>query len=455
VFRRRSGDERVLLRHPWSVAGLAAALILAQPVAAATARETPQPRYEAPDRPLPASPATVAAIRGFQGSWLDRALKHQYELSGDVGLRNAPFIGTHNSYNSVAEMGHTISTSDANQQLSIDDQLDLDIRSLELDLHWFRRPSSGELAPVVCHAFPNHLGCSTEKALDQVLDEVNAWLRVPAHSDQVLFLYLEDHLDNRTGYDTAASVIQQKLGDVLYAPSGGGCERLPLELTRDRILRAGKRVIIVGNSRCGMGSAWPSKVFDWEPHLETRLRDFSDFPTCGPDFTPVQYDATQIRYFEDGRPSQAGMARITPDIAAQMTRCGVDLLGLDQLLPGDPRLSALVWSWAKGEPRKRGKCAVQTSKEGTLRTRWKAAGCGSHRRPACRKNDRWLVGARAVAKKSARAECRARDARFAVPRTGYEAQLLREAMRRAGVGKARLGYVKRRGDWVALDKRRP
>jgi hypothetical protein len=138
-----------------------------------------------------------------------------------------------------------------------------------------------------------------------------------------------------------------------------------------------------------------------------------------------------------------------------MTRCGVDLLGLDQLVPGDPRLSALVWSWAKGEPSKRGKCAVQRSKEGTLTTRWKAVACDSHRRPACRKNDRWLVGARAVAKKRARAACRARDARFAVPRTGYEAQLLREAMRRAGVGKVRLGYLKRRGDWFALDKRAP
>jgi hypothetical protein len=437
-------------------AGLAAAVILAQPVAAAPASETPQPRYEAPDRPLPASPAAVAAIRNFQGSWLDRALEHQYELSGDVGLSNAPFIGTHNSYNSVAEMGHTISTSDANQQLSIDDQLDLDIRSLELDLHWFRRPSSGELAPVVCHAFPNHLGCSTEKTLDQVLDEINAWLRVPAHSDQVLFLYLEDHLDNKTGYDTAASIIQRKLGDILYAPPAGArCQLLPLDVTRDRILRAGKHVIIVGNSRCGMGSAWPAKVFDWEARLETRLRDFSDFPICGPDFTRVQYDAAQIRYFEDGRPSQAGAARITPDIAAQMTRCGVDLLGLDQLVPNDPRLTALVWSWAQGEPRKRGRCAVQRSKKGTLRTRWNAVRCGSDRRPACRRNDRWLVGARAAAKKSARAACRARDARFAVPRTGYEAQLLREAMRRAGVGKVRLGYVKRRGDWVALDRRGP
>jgi hypothetical protein len=96
---------------------------------------------------------------------------------------------------------------------------------------------------------------------------------------------------------------------------------------------------------------------------------------------------------------------------------------------------------------------LQGSKRGTLRTEWKAVGCRRHRRPACRKKDSWLLGAHAVGRKRSRAECRARGARFAVPRTGFEAQLLRKAMRRAGIGKVRLGYVKRHRDWVALDER--
>ncbi|MGH2993065.1 MAG: hypothetical protein ACRDL1_05960, partial [Solirubrobacterales bacterium] len=448
------GQARTVARAAVAAA-VAAAVMLAMAAAAIASPEVPQPRYEAPHRPLPASPATASAISGFRGSWLDRALQLQYELSGDVGLRNAPFIGTHNSYNSVAEMGTTISTSDANQEISIRDQLDLDIRALELDLHWFARPSSGELAPVVCHAFPNHLGCSTEKPLGPVLDEINAWLRARANSDQVLFVYLEDHLDNQTGYDTAASTIEQKLGDILYAPSaGGGCQPLPLDLTRDRMLRAGKRVIIVGNTSCGIGSAWPATVFDWATHRETRLREFSDFPACGPDFTRAEYDSTQIRYFEDGRPSQAGEARISPPIAAQMARCGVDLLGLDQLMPNDPRLTALVWSWARGEP-KRGRCAVQKSKRGKRGTRWKAARCRRLHRPACRRKQRWLVGGQAVAAERARAACRERDAKFAVPRTGYDAQLLRKAMRRAAARRVWLGYSKRHGEWTTLDTRAP
>jgi hypothetical protein len=451
-----ASSSRIRPRVParaWIAALAAAALVTvaAPPVAVAA----PQPRYEAPRNPLPLSPSDAAAIAGFQGSPVDRALELQYELAGDVGIRDAPFVGTHNSYNSVAEMGQTISTSDANQEIPIVDQLELQIRSLELDLHWFRRPTTGRFEPVVCHAFPNHVPCSTEKALGPVLDEINGWLRARGNRDQVLFIYLEDHLDNQAGYDNAASIVRAKLGDLLYAPGDGGCRRLPLDLTRDRMLKQDKRVILVGNSSCGVGAAWPSLVFDWQERLETRIGSFSDFPMCGPDFTRDQYNATQVRYYEDGRPSERREPRITPQTASQMAHCGVDLLGLDQLVPGDTRLAALVWSWARGEPDKGGRCSLQRSKGGSPDTRWKTVGCGRELLPACRKGDRWLLGDDRTSRKGARAECRARDARFAVPRTGFEAQLLRSAMLADGAGKARLGYVKRGGDWAALDERRP
>jgi hypothetical protein len=391
-----------------------------------------------------------AAGAVFHGSWVDRALNLQYRLAGDVALRDAPFIGTHNSFNSVAEMGLTTATADPNQQLSIVDQLNLDVRALELDLHWTVSPSTGQLAPVVCHAFPSHFPCATEKTLGPVLDEIGGWLREPASSDQVLFLYLEDHLDDQAGYDAAAAIVREKLGAVLYAPAAGGCQHLPLGLTRDQILAAGKRVILVGNSSCGIGSAWPALVFDWEDHRETGTPLFSDFPSCGRDYNRAEFDSTQIRYYEDARPSQPSSARIAPQVAAEMARCGVDLLGFDQLVPSDPRLAALVWSWARGQPG-RGRCAAQTSHAGSLGTRWRTLACGQLRRPACRRGTAWILGAAAVAEKRGRAECRASHAQFAVPRTGFEAQLLREEMQGSGTSQAWLGYVKRRGGWVALD----
>jgi hypothetical protein len=56
-------------------------------------------------------------------------------------------------------------------------------------------------------------------------------------------------------------------------------------------------------------------------------------------------------------------------------RCGVDLLGFDQLLPGDGRLDAAVWSWAPGEPRLGGgrRCVVQRPADG----RWEARRCSA------------------------------------------------------------------------------
>jgi hypothetical protein len=396
---------------------------------------------------------SAAAGAGFQGSWVDRALKLQYRLGDDVEMRNAPWIGTHNSYNSVAEMGLTRSTEDPNQQLTVAEQLELDTRAIELDVHWTVSPATGQLAPIVCHALPNHFPCSTEKTLGPVLEEVGSWLRGPAGAEQVLFLYLEDHLDNQAGYDTAAAVIQEKLGDLVYAPStvGAGCQELPLQLTRDQILAAGKRVIIVGNSPCGVGTAWPSLVFDWQSHLETQIASFSDFPSCGSDYTRAEYESTQVRYYEDARPSQGEHPRITPEVAAQMARCGVDLLGLDQLMPNDPRLKALVWSWAPNQPAK-GRCAVQASSAGSLATRWRTLSCAAPRRPACLHGRVWILGTKPVPETRARAACKTRHGEFGVPRTGYEAQQLRRTMRAAHVSQAWLGYVKRKGGWAALDK---
>ena len=108
-----------------------------------------------------------------------------------------------------------------------------------------------------------------------------------------------------------------------------------------------------------------------------------------------------------------------------MMRCGVDLTGLDQLLPDDGRLDALVWSWAQDEPSATGDCAIQRRETG----RWEAASCTG-------KPPRRLPRARRrLAHNYTRdhlQEGRERNARgtvpsFAVPRTGYENALLREA----------------------------
>ena len=372
-------------------------------------------------------------------NWVQPALADQYELGSSLPLRNAPWVGTHNSFNSPAEMGPALSAQDSNQRITILDQLDSGVRSLELDVHWFPRP--GGFQPVVCHATGEHAGCTTEKTLAATLDPIAAWLR--EHPGQAILLYLEDHLDSAAGYDAATRVVEEKLGDRLYRPRGDGCVPLPLDDTRDGIRNTGAQVIVV--SRCGQGSAWPAVAFDWsKTHEEERPRGFEDFPGCGPDFTRAEYDATLIRYFEDSTrltntAATTGAASrddgITVETAGRMARCGVDLLGMDQVERADPRFAALVWSWAPEQPKRARGCAAQFD------ARWYALRCSRRLRVACRTADgRWRVPSRVVRWSHARAHCRRRAAEFAVPATGYEAHQLDVAMERAEAARAWLAH---------------
>jgi len=406
--------------------------------------------------------AAKATPVAADSEWVQRALALQYELANDVALRNAPWVGTHNSFNSRAEMGPTLSTLDANQQITIVDQLRQGVRSVELDLHWFPSLQGGGFAPVVCHATDQHVGCTTEKLLGAVLDQISGWLREPANRDQVLLLYLEDDLNaGQEAYDSAAASINQKLGDLVYRPPPeAGCNPLPLALTREQVLAAAAQVVIVGD--CGIGQAWQGAVFDWSAREEGRPREYTDFAQCGPDFSRETYESTLVRYFEDSTQVTANTGTeddgITPETAAQMARCGVDLFGLDQLVPDDPRLPALVWSWAPGEPQG-GSCAVQRVADDYPFGRWFAEGCGQRRRPACRRPDgSWVIpkrGVRPKKGKTAKARCRKMDAAFSVPRTGFEAQLLRVAMQAAGADEVLLGYKRRDERWVPKDNGRP
>ena len=210
-------------------------------------------------------------------------------------------------------------------------------------------------------------------------------------------------------------------------------------------------------SDCGSGTAWPAQVWSFADHVETRPRGYRDFPDCGPDFDRATYDNELVRYFEDSTQVTRGGSvvgastrddGITPATAAAMARCGVDLLGLDQLTAGDPRLDALVWSWAAGEPLS-GDCAVQRAD-----ARWEARACRGRHPAACRAADgSWRLTPRAEQSWNAARACASASAVFAAPRTGYEGQLLRVAMEAAGAREAWLGLARSGDAWLAADAR--
>ena len=378
-----------------------------------------------------------SGIEAYEHSWTHKTIQFQYRLANDVGFANAPWLGTHNSFNSINQQGPALSTTDANQQLTLVDQLRLDMRSLELDVHWF--PSvraNGANAPVVCHAgaVSDHDGCSTEPLLGPVLDQIDGWLK--AHPDQVLLLYVEDHLkglDGSDGYPATAAAINSSIGSLVY-PTGsanGTPKDLPLGLTRDDVLAAHKQVVIVSNSGGGGGADFRKLAYTWNSHVEETPHGFKDFPNCGPNFTRATYDSKLVRYYEDSTWLSAGNDAVggsdggeglSPTDVRAMVRCGVDLFGFDQLTPGDGRLDAAVWSWAKGQPSRRG-CASMGS-DG----RWYSTRCNAKLPAACRASDgSWTVTTNAVKQQDAASECAASGSRFDAPRTGYDNELLKTA----------------------------
>jgi hypothetical protein len=384
-------------------------------------------------------------VDAYGKTWLHRAAAFQYRLGRPLPLADAQWLGTHNSFNSVNNEP-TASHTDSNQQLSLSQQLDIDMRSLELDLHYVL----GQV--LVCHGQgPDeaNFGCTNEPRFADVLPQVVDWLK--AHPKQVLLLYLEDELGDPAGYAQAVDVLNRELGTMILRPSPSqmtskGCANLPLDASRDSVLSAGAQVVLVGNCRSG----WASDVFSWDDnHVESGSTPaYRPFPACDSTYGRDVYDVKLVRYYEDSTfvssavdpaqsPSQHEADSLTPEKVASMTRCGVNLFGFDQILPDDGRIDASIWSWLKDQPdRSRGRCAVQRS-DG----RWLTRPCGTRRRAACRDAGDWTLTPRAVTFAGANAACRSQGARFGLPRTGYENSQLRAA---AGKRAAWLDYRLRR-----------
>jgi hypothetical protein len=205
---------------------------------------------------------------------------------------------------------------------------------------------------------------------------------------------------------------------------------------------------VLVTSGCGDGAAWRGLVFNWsDVEVEERNHGYRDHPTCDqdpngdgrPDIARDVYASKLVRYYEDSTwlsqaGANAGIASpddgLTPEVTRRMVRCGVDLLGFDQILPRDGRLEALAWSWAPDQPSEAGDCAVQRT-DG----RWTSRGCKKRHQAACRRPDgSWAVSAKAVKWKGAADVCRAVGGSPALPRTGAENVALRDVATAAGAG---------------------
>jgi hypothetical protein len=390
---------------------------------------------------LPAGQRVIRQdIDGYMRSWAHRTLAFQYRLGDSLPLGQAQWIGTHNSYNSFF-YGPTPSRMDSNQQLTIAQQLEIDVRAIEIDPHWLPAANGNLGQVVICHGRPSseeNFGCTTEDPMTTVLAEIDGWLN--AHPRQVILLYLDDNLSSAESYTEAAQELETGLvgsdgHSLIYKPTAdevgtGACAQLPLNLSRDDVLAAHQQVVVVA-ADCVAG--WKADVFSWgQDEVESgSTPGFKAYPACDASYGPQVYATHLVRYFEDSTfvsavtsptqtPAQDAANSLSPRDVGWMTDCGVNLFGFDQLLPDDGRLAATIWSWAPGEPRRRdGRCSFESG-DG----RWYTGDCAAERPAACRTADgSWSLTA-PVSFADAVSACAAQASTFSLPRSGLQSSQL-------------------------------
>lgn len=303
-----------------------------------------------------ASQATPAAVAD---PWLRNVLNLQNKVDYHEPLATATFLMTHNSYNASAYRS-AFAYIDPNQKLSIGQQLDAGVRSLELDVHRFFSmsgwPWQWKNRLLLCHGQDNHLGCSPyDRKLEAGIDEIKTWLDKSENQQEVIVVYIEDHIDDR--YSELVSIITQRLGNKIYRPTAaGGCQGIPMHISKQTVLDAGKQMLLMGASEvCGSNSGWDAWAF---AGVGDRLNGYPtgdvenvDGVQC--DFTRSFYDRYWVRFYEDRTLLSSLFAdpdRIDANAATLLQKCGANLIGFDKLSQTDARLHASVWSWDAGQP---------------------------------------------------------------------------------------------------------
>ena len=368
---------------------------------------------------------TEESVAEYEASWVHRAHAAQRLLDDSTPLAEALWPHTHNSYNS-SWYDTRIANSDPNQLYSLVHQLRMDMRILELDVHWH----AGQV--VLCHGEPVgpvHAGCSADRTLAEGLAEIRGWL--DANPNEVIGIYLENALDgNAEAHNAAISALHEHLDTLVYKPANSECDALPATtVSRADIRSTGARVFLVGNRGPGDWCKWVHERdlhSTWWESGSGFGTEFPAYPECVGYLGERANGKPWTRLYEDGTwlsQMAGGGGEVTAIETERMVTCGVTMPGFDHLDPHDEgRLGGLVWSWAPGEPAAPG-CAYQGS-DARLHT----STCEQPRGVACLSGTgEWRVTSTPASWDEASAACGLIGAAFAAPSNGLENRRLADA----------------------------
>ncbi|PJZ71397.1 lectin [Leptospira perolatii] len=360
------------------------------------------------------------------------SLQRQIQVETNLPVHRALFYGTHNSYNSKAYAGPFFSYAFPNQQYSIGDQLRLGARFIELDVH-YTLGAHFKKEFLLCHAQANGVGCNVfDRPVQKGLEEIRNWVTKSENRNEVLILYIEDYIDNRT--DEFLGILKSYLDPYLYRYNGS-CGDIPSPADMPKLkdmVNSNQRILLMSNG-C-YGGSWNSyfkKTF-FGPYT-AHPKEFKGYPDCNwsrsnfeQSMTRIYNDSTNYFGIFDGA-KETGV--FTKDNISQMLSCEVNVFGIDQFNPDFAKMG--LWSWASAEPNNAGgnEDCVQSWGDG----RWNDNNCSASLRYACKSgSNNWVITSSSGPWSNGKSVCGALGASFSVPLTPYENRKLQEAKASAG-----------------------
>lgn len=373
------------------------------------------------------------SINDFNDSWEGQAWKLQRQLDRNTPLSQINILGTHNSFNSekytTTDFDTGIRYLDPQQKRTIEDQLRMGARYLEFDAHWTPKMESLFSYPnrlLLCHGSDSHAGCSmNDRYLREGLKEIRNWLQSAEAAGEVVILYIEGHMDGHQ--NKALEDIETYLGDYVYQPVAV-CSEIPVSLTKQMVLDAGKQVIIRDNKDRDCSSTDYAEYDEWV---------YTDFESG---IAKKQEDSTTTDTIRDWITGESDDYISPSDIETYFSQ-GVDIVNLDDMVTTDDRLAAGLWSWDTNEPNDANgeDCASQKSNG-----RWNDMSCDKEMVFACKDADNnWSITSSSGNWSEGEAACGSLGGsyQFSYPMSSEQNQALKTIKDTAGVDKAWLNIT--------------
>ena len=313
-----------------------------------------------------------------------------------------------------------------NQDYSITDLMDMGVRRLSVDIHYFNR------ALRVCHGQENGFGCGVRSRLwSNWVEEVALWMKNSKNENEIVLINIEDYLKEHNASFLAP--LNHHLGDLIYSiPMDQDIITWP---SVNQLLKQGKRLVVFlqnGSYGFQMGKeeytefvenlpktfkkenlprkkffdlgfvqpgypsnfaedfveencevnghgGFPNLIFQRYNHLWMSLTENLAFPLG---------ENKGLRDFITNAEKDLGVKdsvfgdheKLTPEIVKKITKCNFTSWEMDFIKP--ERLVPAIWSWDISEPSLWGKgknCALMKNSKG----RWESQYCHEKKRYSC------------------------------------------------------------------------